>query len=67
MKPREAAVVAGPPGEAPGLTEPRAVGFPAVAPEPPAPAFTAEAPADHEPLANHEPVAAPTPDLPGSH
>jgi TatA/E family protein of Tat protein translocase len=49
----EPVIVAGPPGEAPEMTEPRSAGFPAVA-----------AP---EPLADHEPVAAAAPDLPVHH
>ena len=61
----EAVIVAGPPGEAPEMTEPRSAGFPAAAPEPPAPALLPEPLADHEPPSAHEP--APAPDLPGPH
>jgi sec-independent protein translocase protein TatA len=65
VKHHEAVIVAGPPGEAPEMTEPRSAGFPAAAPEPPAPALLPEPLADHEPLSPHE--SAPAPDLPGSH
>ena len=61
----EAVIVAAPPGEAPGMTEARSAGFPAAAPEPPAPALLPEPLADHEPAPSHEPTAAP--DLPGHH
>jgi sec-independent protein translocase protein TatA len=62
----EAIIVAPPPGEAPALTEARSAGFPAPAPEPPAPALLPEPLADHG-LADHEPIAAPVPDAPGLH
>jgi TatA/E family protein of Tat protein translocase len=54
---QEAVVVTGPPGEAPQLTEPRSAGFPTVA--------VAEPVIAPEPSADHEPVAASAPDLPG--
>jgi TatA/E family protein of Tat protein translocase len=71
VKHHEAVIVVPPPGEAPALTEARSAGFPAPAPEPPAPALLPEPLADHE-LANHEPaghepIAAPAPDAPGLH
>ncbi|HEX4494407.1 MAG TPA: twin-arginine translocase TatA/TatE family subunit [Thermoanaerobaculia bacterium] len=60
----EAVIVAGPPGEAPEMTEPRSAGFPTVAvaaaAEPVAGPVVAP-----EPSAAHEPVAASSPDLPG--
>jgi TatA/E family protein of Tat protein translocase len=68
-EPVPAAVVAGPPGEAPAMTEARAAGFPA----PAEPAVAPEPPIGHEPLAapeapaGHEPATAPAPDLPGHH
>jgi TatA/E family protein of Tat protein translocase len=58
----EPVIVAGPPGEAPEMTEPRAAGFPVAA----APLAAAPEPiVAPEPLADHEPVAAP--DLPVHH
>jgi TatA/E family protein of Tat protein translocase len=56
--PQEPVLVAGPPGAAPEMTEPRSAGgFPAVA--------AAEPVAASAPSADHEPVAATAPDLPG--
>jgi sec-independent protein translocase protein TatA len=66
----EAVIVAGPPGEAPGMTEPRSAGFPAVATAEPVAGPPVAGPVvapviAPEPSADHEPVAASAPDLPG--